>query len=87
MIDWSKIQVTKSEPNPKDYEFEYENMECIMTVDEFKEDCEIGALIDYDGVGEMITYENGKKIEHGFIKPSSRHKIPSHITHVEWFNR
>jgi hypothetical protein len=58
-----------------------------MSVQEFMEDCEHGALIDYDGFGDMLTFEDGKKIVHGRTWPSARHEIPKHITHIEWYNR
>lgn len=60
---------------------------CIMTVAEFLEDCEMGALIDYDGFGRMLTITEDGEVEHGDMWPSNRHTIPEHVTHIEWFNR
>lgn len=60
---------------------------CIMTVEEFLEDCEQGALIDYDGHGDMLTITEDDEVKHGQICPSDRHNIPSHVTHIEWYNR
>ena len=61
----------------------------IQTVEEWKQDCEEGWLIDWDGHGEMLTKtEDGDDfIKHGRIFPSERHTIPPHITHIEWFNK
>jgi hypothetical protein len=90
MIEWSRINVSKvylveplKEPD------EYDPWEdCIMSVKEWLEDCEEGFFIDYDGWGEMLTIDDdGRYTKHGVIYPSIRHKIPPHITHIEWFNR
>lgn len=59
----------------------------IQTVEDWLEACELGAFIDYDGSGEMLVQEGDTFIPHGPIWPSIRHTIPSHITHIEWFNK
>lgn len=59
----------------------------IQTVEEWLADCESGMLIDYDGVGEMLIQEGDVFIPQGRIWPSIRDEIPSHITHIEWFNK
>jgi len=57
----------------------------IMTVAEFKENCESGGFIDYDGFGHPVRggFENDD-IE---ICPSGLSEIPTHATHIAWYNR
>jgi hypothetical protein len=84
MKEWELKEMSSSEP-----EIETEDLwpPCIMTVEEFIEDCDQGALIDYDGHAEMLTKEGDVFVPHGRTWPSERHKIPKLITHIEWFNR
>jgi hypothetical protein len=58
----------------------------ILTVEEFNEDCECGALIDYDGFGHAID-ENGYMDTTYDVKPSRRNELPASVTHIEWYNR
>lgn len=59
---------------------------CILTVEEFHEDCECGALIDYDGFGHAINAD-GYMDPGYFVVPSERHKLPASVTHIEWYNK
>ncbi len=57
----------------------------LMTVSEFREHCESGMFIDYDGHGYPATE---KQMDGGVtIRPSSRTLIPEWATHIVWFNR
>lgn len=57
-----------------------------MTLEDFKESCESGAFIDYDGFG---YYATAKKMTHKIILPSDvkKGRCKSEYTHVVWFNR
>jgi len=57
----------------------------VYTVKEFKEFCESGAFIDYDGEGAPVKdgYADLKVI----VKPSKLDLIPEDATHIVWFNR
>lgn len=63
----------------------------LMTVEEFKNNCESGCLIDYDGMGDLV--KDGEIVtptEDGWprwIVPSKRDEIPEDVTHVLWYNR
>lgn len=66
----------------------------LMTVEEFKQACIVGALIDYDGMGDLV--KDGKIItppapEGSFfpkwVYPSRRHEIPEDVTHILWYNK
>lgn len=59
----------------------------LMPLDDFKDACESGMFIDYDGFGELATEDKTSKI---YITPSmlrTGFKIPGWCTHVLWFNR
>lgn len=57
----------------------------LMTVKDFKEACDAGGFIDYDGSGHPV--KDGKMMRSFDVKPSQRDKIPADATHVMWFNR
>lgn len=57
----------------------------VYTVAEFKEKCDCGAFIDYDGSG--CTVKDGFADLDSNVKPSTRHEIPEDVTHIVWFNR
>jgi hypothetical protein len=57
----------------------------LMTVDDFKEACGVGAFIDYDGYGHPV--KDGKMSREVDVLPSKRDKIPKDATHVMWFNK
>jgi hypothetical protein len=56
----------------------------VMTVEDFKEACESGGFIDYDGFGNPA--KDGKASEQR-IFPSQRGLIPADATHIVWYNR
>ena len=64
----------------------------LMTVEEFKASCEVGAFIDYDGFGDLvienkiITPEDDDEIPL-WVKPSRLHLIPADVTHILWYNK
>lgn len=57
----------------------------VYTIDEFKEMCELGAFIDYDGFGNPVK-DRLADVEI-WIKPSQLNKIPADATHIVWYNR
>lgn len=64
----------------------------LMTVKDFKEACDEGAFIDYDGFGDLV--KDGKIVTPLdedeiplWIKPSRRHLISADVTHILWYNR
>lgn len=73
-----------------DMEYDEQSIEdCKMTVQEFKEACEHGAFIDYDGYCDVYGEfdENGQPIHYGQFSPSERNAIPEKATYVIWYNR
>jgi len=57
----------------------------LMTVDAFRETCDCGGFIDYDGFGYAVF---GDRVDtETFICPSKREEISDLATHVLWFNR
>ena len=61
--------------------------ECVMTMQEWLEDCELGNLIDYDGYGDQFSVEDGARVMHGGISPSQRRFVNPKATHIIWYNR
>jgi cell wall assembly regulator SMI1 len=74
----------------------------IMTVEEWRESCEFGGFIDYDGFGyparaRRVEWEEGLNpaeypmmvMEEAWIPmaPSLQHLVPKDATHINWFNR
>lgn len=65
----------------------------LMTVKEFKEACECNALMDYDGMGdlvkdgEIVTPLDGDGLMPQWIYPSECDSIPDGITHILWYNK
>lgn len=57
----------------------------VMTVAEWKESCEIGAFIDYDGFGYAV--KDGKAAQDFSMLPSLQHLVPKDATHIVWYNR
>ena len=64
----------------------------LMTVAEFKKDCDQGMFIDYDGHGDLV--KNGKIVTKRnqdnypqWISPSTRHTISEDVTHILWYNK
>lgn len=62
----------------------------LMTIEDWKECCDGGGFIDYDGNGELID-ENYDFIENGFVKPSHhthlKKEFPKEAKYVMWYNR
>lgn len=58
----------------------------IFTIEEFREMCEDGSLIDYDGFGHPINGD-GYEDPAWCIIPSRREELPASVTHIEWFNK
>lgn len=57
----------------------------LMTVKDFREACEGGAFIDYDGSGHPVK---GKRMARNVdVQPSKVKEIPADATHVMWFNK
>lgn len=57
----------------------------LMTVQDFRDDCEAGNFIDYDGYGHPV--KNNLQDTSIHICPSRQHQIPIDATHIMWFNR
>lgn len=57
----------------------------LMTVKDFREACESGAFIDYDGSGHPV--KDGKMMRTLDVIPSKLGRIPEDATHIMWFNR
>jgi hypothetical protein len=57
----------------------------LMTVEKFKNACEDGMLIDYDGCGEPVV--DGMVDDDITIIPSKLEEIPEWATHIAWYNR
>ena len=57
----------------------------VYTVDEFRERCKDGSLIDYDGFGHPV--KDGKQDRSVNVYPSGLDAIPDDATHIIWFNR
>ena len=57
----------------------------VYTIEEFKEYCDTGAFIDYDGFGYPVKDKLSDPSI--FIKPSRLDLIPKDATHIIWFNR
>lgn len=57
----------------------------LLTVLEFRESCEHGYFIDYDGSGHPV--KDGKMARKVTILPSKLDEIPKDATHIMWFNR
>ena len=57
----------------------------VYTIKEFKQSCESGAFIDYDGFGYPIKDKLAdNKI---IIRPSQLEDIPNDATHIVWYNK
>lgn len=84
------------------YTRELDDIGSMMTVEEWKEDCETGALIDYDGFGhpiraDHVPFEGGMdptkyptvqfRMSDMNVSPSLRHLMPKDATHIMWYNR
>jgi hypothetical protein len=60
--------------------------DCLMTLEDFEEDCKQGMFIDYDGVGHPMR--NGLIDRHITIRPSDRKtSIPKDAEYIVWYNR
>jgi hypothetical protein len=57
----------------------------VYTVEEFKEMCECGGFIDYDGFGYPV--KDSLADENITVFPSKLNKIPLDATHIVWYNR
>ncbi len=56
----------------------------LLSVDEFLDMAESGALIDYDGFGHPVR--DGFVDEGWYVQPEAMN-VPEDATHVLWFNR
>lgn len=65
----------------------------LMTVKEFKECCECGGFLDYDGMGDLVkdgqivTPKGAEGLMPDWIYPSKRNTIPDDVTHILWYNK
>lgn len=71
----------------------------LMTLEDWKEDCNSGGFIDYDGHGNLIdenynfveSPDNGNDFFKYSICPSdyteNRYEIPSNVKYILWYNR
>ncbi len=57
----------------------------VMTVEEFRQSCDSGMFIDYDGYGYPVR--NNMADPKCQVYPSNLSCIPSDATHIVWFNR
>ena len=62
-----------------------EDEDDVYTVEEFRDCCEVGAFIDYDGFGYPV--KNSLADNSITIVPSRLEEIPEDATHIIWFNR
>lgn len=67
--------------------------DCLMTLEEWKDECECGGFIDYDGYGYFATATQESNIQ---VYPSDywenrkKHTAwyqPDWATHIVWYNR
>ena len=59
--------------------------DCVMTVQEFRDNCECGGFIDYDGFGHPVC---GGRVDRGVtILPSKVKEIPRTASHIVWYNK
>jgi hypothetical protein len=62
----------------------------LMTIEEWKQDCEAGCLIDYDGFGSLVSAEY-KFLDHDDVYPSDHTErqiqFPEEAKYVHWYNR
>jgi len=61
----------------------------LMTIKEFKEDCDNGLFIDYDGWGNLVSAKTGKS--HKVVEPSeavkwTKETMPKY-EYVIWYNK
>lgn len=59
--------------------------EDVYTIKEFKEYCDAGAFIDYDGWGYPV--KDSMADRDICIQPSVLHRIPRSATHIVWYNK
>ena len=99
LLNKGTVQEKESVPDP-DYEPSEEEQYTtidghegdLMTVEEFKDACEDGCFIDYDGMGDMVkdghivVVDPDSNFFGNWVKPSTRHLIPDDITHILWYN-
>mgnify|MGYP000883492642 FL=1 len=87
MIDWD-MHVSATEFDDTDYEYDSRiHPDQKMTIEEWKEACEFGIFIDYDGQGEVFGEVDGVEKMLGVFSPSQRHEIPDTATYIIWYNR
>lgn len=73
-------------------QYKVDEMTAILTIEDWKESCEFGAFIDYDGYGTLLMKidENFYVVRDNF-HPSDYmenfREIPKHVTHISWYNR
>jgi hypothetical protein len=72
--------------SPYHEDIKNDELDLIMTVEDFKDDVESGALTDYDGWGYAVNKNNKKRTDIN-IFASKVNQIPSDATHIIWFNR
>lgn len=56
----------------------------VYTIEEFKECCDTGAFVDYDGYGYPVRNKLANRSI--LVKPSDLKSIPECATHIVWFN-
>lgn len=58
----------------------------LMTLEDFKDNCNSGGFIDYDGYGHYAT---ATQMSNLIVRPSDvkKKKLREDFTHVVWFNR
>ena len=88
--DVTTCKISEPDPNYKPEDYEMEDINMVLELDEFIEDCKSGCLIDYDGYG----YYSNSKTEHEDL--DELRVYPSQITggiinrdykYVHWYNR
>lgn len=63
---------------------EIENLNELMTLDDYRDTVKIGGFIDYDGYAYL---SNGEKVSDIITWPSDTDDFPEWCTHVIWINR
>ncbi len=65
---------------------DHDRQECLMTFEEFKQCCEDGGFIDYDGYGKYGTLTHISKIT-VFASDITSGKFRTDFTNIYWYNK
>ena len=95
--DVDKMRQKPVEPTVRDEDGDYVEGDYVITLAEFREACELGSFIDYDGHGyfsdgQVAFIPSYEEYWDGVVKPSKFLKLDlstldPRITHIVWANR